>query len=56
MAPITVEVGNGLASWSYDDVTLAAGVHEIERPPAQLEQAIRDAAAAGVGVRVLEEG
>lgn len=53
---VNVEVGEGLSSWSYRDLTLEAGAHDVDvAGNKQLAQAIRDAADAGVGVTIIDE-
>lgn len=49
---IRFEVGGGLSSWSYDGRTFDTGEHQVDAT-AKLAQAVKDAAAAGVGVKLL---
>lgn len=49
----------GLSRWAYGDgdLVLEAGVHQVDvSDDPELEQAIRDAADAKVGVRLLKRG
>ena len=51
---VKFEVGNGLHSWAYGEQVFAVGEHVLENAPADLLDALGCAAAAGIGVTVLE--